>query len=138
MHFPFAGCGDDRDMTHPDLRSPPRFVIAIPANRALESFFEVELRLPVDQFLEFRSVSSMSKNLPGTAADKLYLTVAWPHRFQNSFRDFQHTAMSLSADVDDLPTYFGDVGVNQSVQCLAMIFDIQPVSGHLAIAVHGQ
>ena len=119
MHFPFSGRGDDGNVPHPDLRAPPRFVIAIPTNRAREAFFKAELRLPINQFLEFGGVSRVPEHLSGATADKLYLAVAWSHRFQNSFRDFQHAAMPLSADIDHLATYLSDVRVNQSVQRFA-------------------
>src|SRR6185436_11870921 len=125
MHFPFSGRGDDGNVPHPDLRAPPRFVIAIPTNRAREAFFKAELRLPINQFLEFGSVSRVPEHLSGATADKLYLAVAWSHCFQDRFRDFQHTAMSLGADVDYFASDGGDIGMNQRVQRFAVIFDVK-------------
>src|SRR4029079_12669750 len=81
---------------------------------------------------------SVSKHLPRPPTDKLYLTVAWSHRLQHCVCDFEYAPMSLSADVDNLATDAGDRSVNQRVQRLAMIFNIEPVSRHLTVAVHGQ
>ena len=138
MHFPLAGRGDDRNVAHPDLRAPPCFVVSIPANRALESFFEAALWLPIDEALQFRSVGSVSKHLPGPAADKLYLAIARTHRAQHRFSDFQHAAMSFGADVDYFTANRRDRSVNECVERFAVIFDKEPVTCHLAIAVNSQ
>src|SRR5215213_3779158 len=138
VHLPLSGRSDDGNVAHPDLRAPPRFIVTIPANGALESFFEAEFRLPINELLQFRRVGSVSKHLSGAAADKLYLAVAWPHRAQHCFGDFQHAAMSFRADVDYLSAYGRDRSVNQRIQRLAVIFDIEPVSGGLAITVNRQ
>src|ERR1043165_5974985 len=125
-------------MTHPHLWPPPLLVILVPANRPAESLLEREARLPAEQALDLRRVAGMTKDLPGTVADKLYLAIGWPHRLKHGLGHFQHAAVMARPDIDDLSLDLLKVCVQQLIQRLAMLFNEDPVARRRAVAVHRQ
>src|SRR6266567_2405331 len=138
MHFPFSFGRHNGNVAHPHLRPPPRFVLSIPTNRALQPFFKRESWLTAQQAFHFGSVAGVSKHLTGAVSDKLYPALVRLHHLKHCFRHFENALIRTGADVHDLSCNLIKLNIEQTVKCVAMFLDENPVSLGRAVAVYGE
>src|SRR5215472_17205047 len=83
MELLFPARREDRYVTHPHLRPPPRLVLPVPLHGALQSLLEGDPRPPVEELLRLRVVTGVPKDLAWAVSDELDRGVSRPHQILN-------------------------------------------------------
>src|SRR6185369_10666401 len=100
MELLFPARRDDRYVTHPHLRSPPRLVLPVPVHGALQSLLEGDPRPPIEELLRLRVVTGVPKDLTRTVSDEFDRDLGRSHQILNPLGDVEHGHMTAGAEVD--------------------------------------
>src|SRR5215470_10065111 len=102
MELLFPARRDDRYVTHPHLRPPPRLVLPVPLHGALQSLLKGDPRPPVEELLRLGKVTGMPKALARTVSDELGRDLTRSHQILNCLGDVKHSNVAARAEVDHL------------------------------------
>src|ERR1051326_2434228 len=89
-------------MAHPHLGSPPCFVLDVPADRLLDTLFEGDRRLPIEQALCVTGVASVPKDLPWAMVHEVQRDAWHVHHLPDDVGDLNDADIAPRAQVDDL------------------------------------